>query len=163
MEGHGIPWWEPLFKGMCYMHGMCFAMLTPVLYISVCRKICGVIRGKGLAHVPMVSTLALDQVYRTYSACGKDYGATHKRHYQFSHFHGACREEVRRCPYASMWGSKWGDCSQMVTSNCVLNHMLIPWVSEVIYYCDYFEFGIICMFLTSFYAHFCILCAQLVS
>ena len=23
--------------------------------------------------------------------------------------------------------------------------MLIPWVSEVIYYCDYFEFGIICM------------------
>ena len=42
----------------------------------------------------------------------------------------------------------------MVPSNCVLNHMLIPWVSEVIYYCDYFEFGIICMFLTSFYAHF---------
>ena len=29
-------------------------------------------------------------------------------------------------------------------------------------YCDYFEFGIICIFLTSFYAHFCILCAQLV-
>ena len=41
--------------------------------------------------------------YRTYSACGKAYRATHKRHYQFSHFHGACREEVRRCPYASMW------------------------------------------------------------
>ena len=35
--------------------------------------------------------------------------------------------------------------------------MLIPWVSEVIYYCNYLEFGIICMFLTSFYAHFCIL------
>ena len=50
----------------------------------------------------------------------------------------------------------------MVPSNSVLNHMLIPWVSEVIYYCDYFEFGKICMFLTSFYAHFCILCAQLV-
>ena len=50
----------------------------------------------------------------------------------------------------------------MVPSNSVLNHMLIPWVSEVIYYCDYFEFGIFCMFLTSFYAHFCILCAQLV-
>ena len=67
MEGHGIPWWEPLFEGMCYMHGMCFAMLTPMLYISVCRKICGVIRGKGFAHVPMVSSIALDQVYGTYS------------------------------------------------------------------------------------------------
>ena len=45
---------------------------------------------------------------------------------------------------------------------CALNHMLIPWVSKVIYYCDYHEFGNICMFLPSFYAHFCILCAQLV-
>ena len=61
-----------------------------------------------------------------------------------------------------MWGSKSGGCSQMVPSNCVLNHMLIPWVSEVIYYCDYLELGNICMFLTSFYAHFCILWAQLV-
>ena len=26
----------------------------------------------------------------------------------------------------------------------------------------YFDFGIICMFWTSFYAHICILCAQLV-
>ena len=141
---------------------MCFAMLTPMLYSSVCRKICGVIGGKGFAHVAMVSSIALDHVYRTYSACGKVYGATLKRHYQFSHFHGACWEEVRRCPYASMWGSKLEDSLQMVPSNCVLNHMLIPWVSEVIYYCDYLEFGISCMFLTSFYAHFCILCAQLV-
>ena len=39
------------FKGMCYTIGMCFAMLTPMLYMFVCRKICGVIRGKGLAHV----------------------------------------------------------------------------------------------------------------
>ena len=52
--------------------------------------------------------------------------------------------------------------SQMVPSNCDLNHMLIPWVSEVIYYCNYLGFGIICMFFTSFYDHFCILCAQLV-
>ena len=110
----------------------------------------------------MVSSIALDYVYGTYSACGKAYGATHKRHYQFSHFHGAYREEVRRCPHASTWGSKWGDCLHMVPSNCVLNHMLIPWASEVMYYCDYFEFSNICMFLTSFYAHFCILCAQLV-
>ena len=150
------------FKGNCYMDGMCFYMLTPMLYIFVGRGIYGVIRGKGFAHVPMVSSIALDEVYRTYSACGKAHGATHKRHYQFSDFHGAYREEVRRCPYASMWGSKWGDCSQMVPSNSVLNHMLIPWVSEVIYYCDYFEFGTICMFLTSFYAHFCILCVQMV-
>ena len=49
-----------IFEGMCYMHGMCFAVLTPVLYISVCRKICGVIRGKGFAHVKMVSSKALD-------------------------------------------------------------------------------------------------------
>ena len=94
MEGHGIPWWEPLFKGMCYMNGMCSAILTPMLHISVCRRICGVIRGKRFAHVPMVSSMALDHVYRTYSACGKVYDATHKRHYQFSNFHGACLEEV---------------------------------------------------------------------
>ena len=48
------------FKGMCYMDGMCFAMFTPMLYISVCRKICGVIRGKGFAIVPMVCCIALD-------------------------------------------------------------------------------------------------------
>ena len=90
------------------MHGMCFDMLTPMLYISVCRKIYGVIRGKGFAHVGMVNSMALDQVYRSYSACGRAYRATHKRQYQFSNFHGACWEEVRRCPYASMWGSKWG-------------------------------------------------------
>ena len=47
-------------EGMCYMDGMCFAMLTPMLYISVCRKIYGVIRGKGFAHVSMVSSIALD-------------------------------------------------------------------------------------------------------
>ena len=39
--------------------------------------------------------------------------------------------------------------------------MLIPWVSKVIYYCDYVEFGLISMFLTSFYAQFSMLCAQL--
>ena len=116
------------------------------LYISGCRKIHGVARGKGFAHVLMVSSIAPDQVYRTYSACGKAYGATHKRHDQFSHFHRACREEVRRCPYASMWGSKWGNCSQIVPSNCVLNHMLIPWVSEVIYYCDYLHFSNILLY-----------------
>ena len=60
MEGHGIPWWERLFEGMCYMDGMRVAMLTPMLYISVGRKIYGVILGKGFAHVPMVSSIELD-------------------------------------------------------------------------------------------------------
>ena len=50
----------------------------------------------------------------------------------------------------------------MVPGNSVLNHMLIPWVSEVRFCWDYLEFGNFCMFLTSFYAHFCVLCAQLV-
>ena len=49
-----------IFEGMCHMHGMCLAMLTPKLYISVCRKICGIIRGKGFTHVPLVSSIALD-------------------------------------------------------------------------------------------------------
>ena len=48
------------FKGMRYMDGMCFAMLTPMLYISVCRKIWGVIRGKGFVHVLMMCSIALD-------------------------------------------------------------------------------------------------------
>ena len=48
------------FKGMCHMDGMCFAMLTTMLYISVCRRICGVIRGKGFAHFLMVCSIALD-------------------------------------------------------------------------------------------------------
>ena len=60
MKGHGIPWWEPRFEATCYMHGMCFAMLPPMLYISVCRKICGVVCGKSFAHVPMVSSIVLD-------------------------------------------------------------------------------------------------------
>ena len=47
------------FKGMCYMDGMCFVMLTPMLYISVCRKICGVICGRGFAHVLLVCSIAL--------------------------------------------------------------------------------------------------------
>ena len=59
-------------------------------------------------------------------------------------------------------GIQVAGCLIMVPSICVLNHRLIPWVSEVIYYCNYLEFGIISMFLTSFYAHFCVLSAQLV-
>ena len=47
-----------IFEGRCYMHGMFFAI--PMLYISVCRKMCGVIRGKGFAHVLIVCSIALD-------------------------------------------------------------------------------------------------------
>ena len=49
-----------IFEGMCYMHGMCFAMLTPILYISGCRKIQGVPRGKGFADALVVCSIALD-------------------------------------------------------------------------------------------------------
>ena len=48
------------FKGMCYMDGTCFAMLALMLYISVHRKICGVICGTVFAHVLMVCSIALD-------------------------------------------------------------------------------------------------------
>ena len=47
-------------EGMCYMHGMFLAMLTPILYISGCGKIHGVAGGKGFAHVRLVSSIALD-------------------------------------------------------------------------------------------------------
>ena len=50
----------------------------------------------------------------------------------------------------------------MVPSRRVSNHRLRPWVSEVIYYCNYLQFGFICMFLTSIFAHFCVLCTYLV-
>ena len=48
------------FKGMCYMDGMCFDMLTPILYISRYRKIHGFAHGKGFGHVLMVCSIALD-------------------------------------------------------------------------------------------------------
>ena len=49
-----------IFEGMCYMHGMCSAMLRPISYTSGCRKIHGVARGKGFAHVLIVCSIALD-------------------------------------------------------------------------------------------------------
>ena len=70
MEGHGIPWWEPLFEGMFFMHGICLDMLTPMLYIFVWPKRWGAIRDKGFAHVSIVEFKALDQVYRICSAHG---------------------------------------------------------------------------------------------
>ena len=39
------------FEGMCYMHGMCFDMLTPMLYIFLWPKRWGATRDKGFAHV----------------------------------------------------------------------------------------------------------------
>ena len=48
----------------------------------------------------------------------------------------------------------------MVSDNCVLNHMLIPSVSKVIYYCKYLEFRIICMFFDLILCSFlCFMCS----
>ena len=60
------PWgaWHTMvgatFEGMCYMHGICLDMLTPMLYIFVWPKRWGATRDKGLAHVPIVEFKALD-------------------------------------------------------------------------------------------------------
>ena len=45
----------------------------------------------------------------------------------------------------------------MVPIICVLNHERISWVSIEIHYHDNFVFGHIFMFLTSIFAHFCVL------
>ena len=50
----------------------------------------------------------------------------------------------------------------MVPIICVLNHERISSVSIEIYYQDNFVFGHIFMFLTSIFAHFCVLCTYLV-
>ena len=42
------------------MQGMCFDMLTPMLYIFVWPKRWGAKRDKGFAHVPIVQFKALD-------------------------------------------------------------------------------------------------------
>ena len=137
-----------------------FDMLTPMLYIFVWPKRWGAIRDKGFAHVPIVEFKALDQVYRVCIAHGMFGQRDPLVH---SHFHGACKFEWRRYLHAPDWGSKWGNCSQMVPIICVLNHERISWVSIEIYYHDNFVFGHIFMFLTSIFAHFCILCTHLVS
>ena len=55
------PW-----RGMAYHGGSHFSRVCVIcmgcasIYISVCRKISGVIRCKGFVHVPMVSCIALD-------------------------------------------------------------------------------------------------------
>ena len=77
-----------------------------------------------------------------------------------SDFHGACRYGWRRYLHVPDWGSKRGNCSQMIPIICELNHARISWVSIEIYYHDNFVFGHIFMFLTSFYAHsFCLMCS----
>ena len=48
------------FEGMCYMHGLCLDMLTPLLYIFVSPIGWGTTRDKGFAHVPIVGFKALD-------------------------------------------------------------------------------------------------------
>ena len=60
MEGHGIPWWEPILRAMWDIGSICLDMLTSMLYIFVWPKRWGAIRDKGLAHVPIVEFKALD-------------------------------------------------------------------------------------------------------
>ena len=142
------------------MHGMCFDMLTPMLYISVCRKIYGVIRGKGFAHVLHSARLSLPLIYRMWEGLQSDPQAPLSI-FPFSWCVLGGGSKVSLCVHVGIQvGGLFANGAN--GPNCVLNHMLIPWVSEVIYHCNYLEFGIICMSLTSFYAHFRVLCAQLV-
>ena len=102
---------------------------------------------------------ALDQVYRVCIA------------------HGMFGKEIHECTpifmgHVDMGGEgismrpigdpSSGNCSQMVSIICISNHVRRSWVSVEIYYHDNFVFGHIFMFLTSIFAHFCVLCAQLV-
>ena len=68
-------------------------------------------------------------------------------------------EGISMCPIGD---PNRGNCLRMVLIICVLDHECISWVSIEIYYHDNFVFGHIFMFLTSIYAHFCVLCTQLV-
>ena len=56
--------------------------------------------------------------------------------------------------HAHDWGSKWGNCSQMVPIICILNHERISWVSIEIYYHDNVVFGHIFMFLISIFVFY---------
>ena len=103
------------FGHMCALYSINFARIVPMSYIFVGRFVLpflgrfgtpesvtnqrnskvwpsryGVIRGKGLAHDPNVTSMALDQVYRSYSARRSIYGAPHERRSRISHFYGAC-------------------------------------------------------------------------
>ena len=60
MEGHDIPWWEPILRDMCDIGSICLNMLAPMLYIFVWPKRWGAARDKGFAHVPIVEFKALD-------------------------------------------------------------------------------------------------------
>ena len=59
-------------------------------------------------------------------------------------------------------GIQVGELFANGSNTCILNHARISWVSIEIYYHDNFVFGHIFMFLTSIFAHFCVLCTYLV-
>ena len=48
------------YHGGSHLLGMCFDMLTPMLYIFLSPKRWGARRDKGFAHVPIVEFKALD-------------------------------------------------------------------------------------------------------
>ena len=60
MEGHGIPWWEPILRAMGDFGIQCLDMLTPMLYIFLWPRRWRATRDKGFAHVPIVEFKALD-------------------------------------------------------------------------------------------------------
>ena len=131
-----------------------------MLYIFVWPKRWGAIRDKGFAHVPIVEFKALDQVYRVCIAHGMFDKEIHGCTPIFMGHVDISGEGISMRPIGDR---KWGNCSQMVSIICVLNHERISWVSIEIYYHDNFVFGHIFMFLISIFAHFCVLCTHLVS
>ena len=119
---------------MCVLDSINFAQFKPISYIFVGRVVTpflghfgtaeslmdrrcsakmaakhGAIRGKDLAHDPMVNSIGLDHIYRLYFVSGRTCGDSPERQSQFFHFCGVCSEGVHMSVYAPDWGSKWGD------------------------------------------------------
>ena len=99
------------FGYMCVLHSINFAQCKPISYISVGRVVIPflghfgtaesltdrrrsaetsashqVISCKGIAHDPLVNSIALDHIYRLYIASGRTCGESHDRQSQFSEF-----------------------------------------------------------------------------
>ena len=61
------------FEGTCSMHGMCFDMLTPMLYIFVWPKRWGATRDKGFANCGIQSArLSLPHMYCSWYVWQRD-------------------------------------------------------------------------------------------
>ena len=116
---------------ICVLDSINFAQFKPMSYISVGRVVIpslghpgtakslmdrrrsaqmpanhGVIRSKGFVHDPIVNSIALDHICRTYIASRRTCGTFHERQSKISHFCGACSKGVRESLYAPDWGAK---------------------------------------------------------